>query len=245
MNSAISVKNLSVSYKGVEAINDISLEINKGEFVCIIGPNGGGKTTFLNAVLGFLKPNCGGIEIFGGNIKKARSVMSYVPQTAVIDRSFPITVIETVMTAFLRSGLHPFKLYKKAERERALTVLQKVGLDSLAQRQISELSGGEFQRLLIARALAANPQILLLDEPTANIDAASADKIFEILAEINLSGVTVVTVTHDLSVAVSAASRLVCINRELVYCGSPELTDEIIKAMYGRQINLNGGYTDA
>lgn len=241
MNEAISVNKLSVAYKGIDAINDISLEIMKGEFVCIIGPNGGGKTTFLNAVLGFLKPHSGEIRILNRNIKEAYSSVSYVPQTAAIDRNFPITVLETVMTAFLKSGFHLFRIFKKEEKEKAFLLLQQVGLDGLAERQISELSGGEFQRLLIARALASEPQILLLDEPTANVDAASRNNIFNILSEINTLGVTVVVVTHDIAAAVSTANKLICISRELVYCGKPEITKEISEIMYGTQIDLQGG----
>lgn len=238
MKTLISVEGVSVSYRSTEAINNITLDIRKGEFVCIIGPNGGGKTTLLNTVLGFLKPDC-------GSVNKAYSAISYVPQIAEVDRRFPISVTETVMTAFLKSGLHPFRFFKKAEKEKAQELLRLVGLEDKAKMLVSELSGGEFQRMLIARALAAEPEIILLDEPTANVDPASRDKIFGILKDLNQKGITVVTVTHDLAAAVKTATKLVCVKRELVYCGEPKITEAISQAMYGAGIDFSGGIQNA
>ena len=241
MESAIKIENLTVSYSGIDAINSINLDIKKGEFVSIIGPNGGGKTTLLNAVLGFLKINSGAIDITA-----KPNALSYVPQIALIDRDFPITALETVMTAFLKSGLHPFKKFKKEEQQKATELLRLLGLEPYAKRQISELSGGEFQRLLIARALAAGPKILLLDEPTANVDLASRDKIFGTLKELNRSGLTVVMVTHDLSAACNFSSKLVLINRELIYCGAPVLNEDITKFLYGGSLPIESeGGSDA
>ena len=235
MNTIISIKSLAVSYSGEDAINNINLEIKKGEFVAVIGPNGCGKTTLLNSVLGFLKADRGAIRI----IPKA-TALSYVPQISQIDRSFPITVLETVLTAFLKSGLHPFKKFKNFEIDKATNCLELMGLSDYANRQISELSGGEFQRLLIARALASDPEILLLDEPTANVDIASRNKIFTALKELNNKGLTVIIVTHDLLAATEYSSRLALINRELIYYGEPIITEEITKALYGGAITTDG-----
>lgn len=227
MDSAIKVNNLSVAYSGIDAINDITFTIKKGEFVSVIGPNGSGKTTLINTILGFLKQNSGEIEITKG------SFLSYVPQISEIDRNFPITVLETVMTAFLKSGLHPFKRFSKEEKEKALDLLKTLGLENYEKRQIAELSGGEFQRLLIARALAANPDIVLLDEPTASVDKTSRDKIFSTLKALNEKGITVIIVTHDLAAAFEFSSKLIVINRELIYCGKPEINKDINRVMYG------------
>jgi len=139
MKDVISVNGVSVSYSNVEAINNITLQINEGEFVCIIGPNGGGKTTLLNAVLGFLKPDKGEIKVLGGSVKKAYASITYVPQIALVDRRFPISVIETVMAAFLKSGLHPFKLFSKQEKERAEELLRLVGLENKDKISIAKI----------------------------------------------------------------------------------------------------------
>ncbi len=228
MDSVIKINDLSVSYSGADAINNINLDIKKGEFLSVIGQNGGGKTTLINAILGFLKADSGTVEIVP---KKA--AISYVPQTASIDRNFPITVLETVMTAFLKSGLHPFKAFKNDEKQKAAELLHLLGLEQYKNKQIAELSGGEFQRLLIARALASAPEILLLDEPTANVDIASRNKIFSTLRELNSKGLTIIVVTHDLSAACSYSTRLALINRELVYCGAPVINEDITKILYG------------
>lgn len=221
METALAVRQLSVTYGGIDAISDISIDIKKGEFLGITGPNGGGKTTLLSAVLGLIKPISGDITILGGDINKGRRLIGYVPQIAAIDRDFPITVSETVMTAYLKNGLHPFKKFGADEKQRALETLKKVGLENHAKNRINELSGGEFQRLLIARALATEPEILLLDEPTSNIDKDSREKIYRLLKELNLKGVTVVMVTHDLQSISALFSRLLCINRTVVFDGAP------------------------
>lgn len=243
--NAVSVKNLSVSYGVVEAIENITLNINEGESVCIVGPNGGGKTTFLNAVLGFLKPNKGEIKILGGSIKKAYSKISFVPQASSVDRNFPISVIESVMTASLKSGLHPFKFFKKADVGKALSILKEVGLEKYENRKISELSGGEFQRLLIARAIVGNPQILLLDEPTANVDIYSRNKIFDLLGEFCRCGKTVITVTHDLAAAKACFSKLAIINKELIFFGKPDEIEDISSVIYGQITDIERGGSDA
>lgn len=223
----ISIKNLSVSYSGTDAINGISFDINSGDFLCILGPNGGGKTTLLNTILGFLKPDSG--EIFKDKALK----ISYVPQTAMLDRNFPISVLETVLTGTLGKGLHPFRRFSAQQKKSACEILSAVGLDGYSKRQISELSGGEFQRLLIARALASEPEILLLDEPTANVDIASRDRIFSLLCELNKKGMTVVTVTHDLKAAAENSTKTAFIDQRLKYFGNPVPLSELTSLMYG------------
>ncbi len=222
MDNAVSVENLSVSYSGIEAVNNINLEIKKGEFLGITGPNGGGKTTVLSAILGLIKTDCGEIKIQGKNITEGRKQIGFVPQTVSVDRQFPISVIETVMTAFLNKGIEPFKIFGKAEKAKAMETLELIGLKEKAEKQISELSGGEFQRLLIARALAAEPEILFLDEPTSNIDTHSRNSIYGILSKLNQNGATIVMVTHDLQNISDMFSRLICINRTVVFDGSPK-----------------------
>ena len=140
-----------------------------------------------------------------------------MPQTTDIDRKFPISVLEAVMTSFLNKRIVPFKRYTKSEKAKSLEILKTVGLENHSKRQIGQLSGGEFQRLLIARALGLDSKIILLDEPTASVDSETSDKIFNILKEINKKGKTVVVVTHDISTAKKYADKIICINREVVF----------------------------
>lgn len=227
MNSAIKIENLTVSYSKCDAVNSISLSINQGEYVNIIGPNGGGKTTLIKSILGLLKPDNGKITILSKPPNKGRVFVGYVPQKAETEPNFPITVLETVQTAFLKPKLNPFARFDKEEKEKASMILEKMGISNLANKQINELSGGEFGRLLIARALARDPEILLLDEPCANIDFASAEKIYEILNSLNNKGCTIIMISHDINRVIQSGKRTVFINRTVLFDGIP--TDDIYK----------------
>ncbi len=232
----IEIEGLSVYYKNTAAIENITLDVHRGEFLAIIGPNGGGKTTLLKAILGLCDKYTGTVRVFGS--EKERGTIGYVPQFSLVDRKFPISVLEAVMTASVGKGLHPFGYFKKADRERAMGFLSRVGISELAKRQISELSGGEFQRLLIARALAVSPKILILDEPTASVDPASRASIYELLSSLNREGMTVILVTHDLMAVSSSVGRIACLNKRLAYHGEPRLTEEVCNEMYGCPIDL-------
>jgi len=235
--SAVHAENLSVYYGNVPALTDVWLDVEDGEYLGIIGPNGGGKTTLLKAILGLLPASSGKVEVYGCAPDKLKKAIGYVPQFAYLDRHFPITVREVVMTGRLKPGLVPFFGYKAEDREAADELLFKVGIEGLADRQISRLSGGEFQKMLIARALAMKPKILLLDEPTASVDASSRDKIFELLAKLN-EKMTVIMVTHDLLAISSQVHRLACLNTSLVYHGEPELSEKIVNSLYGCPVDL-------
>jgi len=232
LSSVISVRNLTVKYDNTPALTDVSLDINEGEFVGIIGPNGGGKSTLVKAILGLVPVVSGEIRLFGGSIRENRSKIGYVPQFAEIDRKFPITVLEVVLTAVLKGGFHPFFRYKKEDKEHAMEQLERIGIAHLASRQISDLSGGEFQRVLIARALAGNPSLLLLDEPDASIDPTSREMIYGLLHELNKT-ITIVIVTHDHCAMTSAVSSLICLHQRLIYCGSADIPDSVFREMYG------------
>ncbi|MBR6510465.1 MAG: ABC transporter ATP-binding protein [Clostridia bacterium] len=207
--TAISIKNLSVSYGKCDAIQNISLDIKRGEFVSVIGPNGAGKTTLLHTVLGFIKQYSGEVKVLGKNIKKVYKHIGFVPQTETCEKNFPITVEKAVLTATLGPKIIPFKYFSKNDCDKASKLLENVGLKGFEKRAVGELSGGEFQRMLIARALAQNPEILFLDEPTANIDTESSDKIFSLLSELNKNGVTIVLVTHDLISAKKYSTKII------------------------------------
>lgn len=239
MGKAIHVENLTVKYEQTTALDNVSLDVNTGEFIAIMGPNGGGKSTLLKAILGLIPFSNGKIEVFDQQISKSKEQISYVPQFSQVDRKFPVTAIEVVMTAYVKKGIHPLLRFNSKDRSNALDELDFVGIKDLAGRQISQLSGGEFQRLLIARALAANPRILFLDEPTASVDPNSRAKIYELLKDLNSKrGMTIVMVTHDLNAVSSVVNRIACLNGTLVYHGEPSLTKDIVDHMYGCPVDL-------
>lgn len=215
MGTVISVENLSVSYGNIGALSDVNFKVEKGEFLGIIGPNGGGKTTLLSTLLGLITPEKGSFKVFDNNI-------GYVPQTVSVDRRFPITVKEAVLIAFLDKRLNPFKKFTLKQEEQAIESLKDVMLSHKADNLISELSGGEFQRMLIARALVNNPDILLLDEPTSNIDTSSTEEIYNLLIKLNQKGKTIIMVTHDLQRISSLFSRILFVNQTVLYSGAPQ-----------------------
>ncbi len=217
MEKAVEIKNLSVGYSKENTLNDISLVVNKGEFVYIIGPNGGGKTTLIKSVLGLITPNSGEISILNSPKNLGKRKIGYVPQNSEIKRDFPITVLEAVGTAFLKSHLNPFMIFSKKLKRLSLQYLNLLGVGNLASHQIGELSGGEFQRVLIARALARKPEILILDEPCANTDPASSNKIHEILESENKKGVTVIVVSHDINHVLHSKTRTIFINKKILF----------------------------
>ncbi len=234
---AVSIEDLTVKYGETTAISDISLEIAEQDYLCIIGPNGGGKTTLLKALIGLVTPTAGKIRVFGKRPGQSKRLIGYVPQVTSLDRNFPINVHEVVLSGTLNPSLTLLHRYGKYDRQRAEKLLAQVGISNLKARRISDLSGGEFQKMLIARALAVNPKLLLLDEPTASVDAKSRDQIFSCLEELNKS-ITIILVTHDLFAVSSQVKSLACLNRNLVYHGETELTEEVISTMYGCPIDL-------
>jgi len=234
---AVRIRDLSVVFGQRPVLEDIGLEVAEGDYLGIIGPNGGGKSTLLKAILGLIEPASGTVAVFGEAPKKNKGVIGYVPQFADMDRHFPITLREVVLTGRLKQGMAPFFRFSREDKEIVGNLLEKVGLAELADRQIYQLSGGEFQKMLIARALAVHPRLLLLDEPTASVDAASRDQIFSLLAELNQS-MTIILVTHDLLAVSSEVRSLACLNGRLVYHGEPELNERIVNSLYGCPVDL-------
>ena len=235
-DTAVHIENLSVYYGRTPAIQEINLDVEDGEYLGIIGPNGGGKSTLLKAILGLVPITTGHVELFdqpGGNGFK----IGYVPQFSSVDKMFPIKLIDVVLTGRLRAGLTPFFRYSSADRKVVSELLEKVGLSELADRQISELSGGEFQKMLIARALAVGPRLLLLDEPTASVDVNAQAQIYNLLEDLNRH-MTIIMVTHDLLAISSHVHRLACLNGTLVYHGEPELTENVVNSLYGCPVDL-------
>ncbi|HSX04668.1 MAG TPA: ABC transporter ATP-binding protein [Rhabdochlamydiaceae bacterium] len=204
----IEFKDVSFSRDKTVILQHINLLIKKGEFIGIFGPNGGGKTTFLKLLLGLLKPTHGSIKIFGESPESARSRMGYVPQAKLFDLQFPISVLEVVLM-----GLLSKKNDKKA-KEKARSALARVNLLDKESKPFGTLSGGQAQRVLIARALVGDPEILLLDEATVSIDADAEKTIYELLTELK-GKITILMVTHDLQPILEKAERLLCIQQTL------------------------------
>jgi len=233
----IQIEHLTVRYGAFPALTDVSLTVKSGEYLGIIGPNGGGKTTLLRAILGLVPATGGTIRVCGKTPGKTGTLVGYVPQFASVDRSFPVTVREVVLTGRLTRGRLPFHRYSGADRAAADAAMEEIGIPELASRQISGLSGGEFQKMLVARALAENPRILLLDEPTASVDAKSRKQIYDLLGNLNRK-MTLLLVTHDMMAVSSQVHRLACLNGRLVYHGEPELDRDTVGALYGCPVDL-------
>ncbi len=211
--NAVDVENLHFAYEETPVLEGVSAHIEPGQFIAIVGPNGGGKTTFLKLLMGMLQPNSGSVRLFGEQPEASLGRIGYVPQILRFDRHFPISVLELVLQGRL-SKLSWLGRFHPADVEAAEAALHAVGLCDLRHRALGTLSGGQAQRALIARALASNPDLLLLDEPTANIDAQAQREILGLLRNFS-SGRTIVMITHDLSVITDTTSKVFYINRTL------------------------------
>ncbi|MEX0961990.1 MAG: ABC transporter ATP-binding protein [Simkaniaceae bacterium] len=219
----IQCRNLSFSYDEKTVLEKISLSIHEGEFIGLIGPNGGGKTTFLNLLMGFLKPQSGSMTIFDKTPVKMRRLIGYVPQHLSFDKLFPITLEEVVLMGLLNET-PLFKSYSPSAYKRSSAVLEQLDLLPLKNRLFGTLSGGQIQRTLIARALVSNPSLLLLDEPTASVDFESQKKIYELLSLLKKK-VTILMVTHQVQPILKHVDRILCVQKHL----SPLDPDEICK----------------
>jgi len=236
---AVQINNLTVSYGVNTVLNDISINIPKGEMTAILGPNGGGKTTLLKAILGLIKPESGEIRILGKKIKQVREegLVGYVPQATSFDRKFPIKVEEVILSGTSKKNWIPFKRYTNEDREKTEQALRKINLYELRGRQIGQLSGGQLQKVLIARALVHEPKILLLDEPTASIDTNTKNQIYSLLNGL-LPGISIIVVTHDLMAISSYFDTVACLNKKIHYHGSKELEAEAINEIFGCPVDL-------
>lgn len=211
----VQVKNLNFSYDKQIILENITLDVNKGDFLAIIGPNGGGKSTLLKTILGINKTKNGEVKIFGNEPKKNLSSVGYVPQNTNVNINFPIKVIEVVMMGHV-GHKRPLFGYKKEEIACAMGALAQVGMEKFANEKIGSLSGGQRQRVMIARALCAHPKILLLDEPTANIDVDGQKQVYDLLKLLNKT-ITIIVVSHDIAVILEYANKVAHINKKLTF----------------------------
>ena len=202
--SLIKTENLSLSYENMTVIEQLTFEVNAGEYLCILGENGSGKSTLIKALLGLKKPNAGSIVFGDGLLQKE---IGYLPQQTNAQRDFPASVFEVVISGCLNArGIRPF--YSAKERSSAYENMERLGISELKNRSYRELSGGQQQRVLLARALCATKKLLLLDEPVSGLDPMVTAELYGLIREINKSGVTVIMVTHDISAAMKYASHV-------------------------------------
>jgi zinc transport system ATP-binding protein len=225
------MEDVHFSYDDRPIIEGAHLHVEKYDFVVIVGPNGGGKTTLLKLVLGLLHPSKGEVRVFGGTPESARPRMGYVAQYMNIDPSFPVNVMDVVLMGRLGKSMR-IGPYRKADKEAARQALREVEMSELRHRPFSALSGGQRQRVLIARALASEPDLLLLDEPTSNLDVHVERQIFELLAELN-KRLTVVLVSHNLQFVSRFVKNVVCVKRKVVMHPTCEITDDELKEFFG------------
>lgn len=234
---AVEIENLTVYYQDVCALSNINLNIKDKEFIGIIGPNGGGKTTLLKSILGLIRTYSGKIRVYGRTPDNAHGLIGYVPQLARFNRNFPISVMEVVLMGRLSGRIPVFHRYTAEDRSIVESIMKELGIYELRNRQIGQLSGGQLQRVLIARALAVLPKILLLDEPTASLDAGSKSDIYEILKKLN-ENITIVLVTHDMAAISSYIHTLACLNTKLYYHGEAKLSEAVLYQIYGSPVDL-------
>jgi len=225
MDEVIRAKNISFKYnQQAHVLSDINFSIFQNDFVGVIGPNGGGKSTLLKIILGLLKPDTGSIEVLNMKPVKARIHIGYVPQHSQIDLNYPISVLDVVLSGFLGNKKIGTK-YSKEEKDLAFKIIKDFKLEKLVNRSIGHLSGGQRQRVMIARALVTNPKILILDEPTNNIDEEGGRDLYELLHDLNKS-MTIITVSHDVDVISKYVNKIFCLNNRVICHSANEITNE-------------------
>ncbi|MBU0681683.1 MAG: metal ABC transporter ATP-binding protein [Proteobacteria bacterium] len=234
-NPILNFDNVTFAIDGIEVLSDVSFSAQSHESICVVGPNGGGKSTLLKLALGLLEPSRGTITVLGTDPIKARRKVGYMPQYLQYDQRFPVSVLDVALMGRLSS--HRFGFYSKQDKVITMQALDEMGVANLAKRHFGALSGGQRQRVLIARALACEPELLLLDEPTANVDPSVENQFVEILHQL-AAKITVVTVTHDLGFVSQLVDRVICVNRFVKIHPTSEITGEIIQDIYGGDLKM-------
>ncbi len=227
----IQLQGVNFFYGNNPVLEGVDLEVSRGEFIAVLGPNGGGKTTLIKLILGLLYPNSGKVSIFGREPKRVVHRIGYLPQHIEIKEDIPVTVLEIVLMGLVRSGKFGW-FYSNKDRELAFNALEKVEMKKYSNCNITSLSGGQKQRVYIARALVSNPDLLVLDEPTSNIDPQGKFCFYEFLTSLSNSE-TILVVSHDLSITSAGIDSLGCLNKKLLYNPEPKLTQEMFELLYG------------
>jgi zinc transport system ATP-binding protein len=233
---ALELRGVSLAFQGNPVLEDVDLTLQPQDFVGLIGPNGAGKTVLLKIILGLLKPDRGRVFVFGEPADQHRGEIAWVPQFAHFEADFPISVADVVAMGTLGRRSLLRRLTTQAQ-SRIRAAMEQVDLLAVADKQVGKLSGGQMQRVLIARALAQDARILLLDEPAASLDSRFGENLFELLSRLSQER-AVLLVSHDIGVLHEYVKSVACLNRRLIFHGSREITGEMLEATYGQHVNL-------
>jgi len=232
--NVIEFDHVSFSYDGYPVLEGVNITVHEKDYLSIVGPNAGGKTTMMKLILGLIRPTKGSVRVFGESPVKARPRMGYMPQHASLDSLFPVSVMDVVMMGRLGSGMK-LGFYTRKDRQAAQEALEMVELGDVGHKPFSDLSGGQSQRVLIARALVSQPELLLLDEPTSNVDIAVETELYELLNTLNQE-MTIVLVTHDLGFVSRYVKQVACVNRRVLLHPTHDITGEMINEIYGSDV---------
>jgi zinc transport system ATP-binding protein len=236
METVIDIKDLTFSYGKFPALSRVTMEIKRQDFTAIIGPNGGGKTTLIKLILGFLKPDTGTISVLGKHPEQSLANFGYVPQFVDMDNNFPISVIDVVTGGLIRSSsLFPWN--RNEMKEAARKSLESMEVLDLEDSVFGKLSGGQRQRVLIARAIVSEPEILVLDEPTTSVDSRIEKNIYDLLKFLNKK-MTIILVTHDLGFVSQYINRILCVNKSVGVHSPETIDDSVIQETYKSPMNL-------
>lgn len=239
MEKRIELEGITAGYGEKIVLKDVSLEVWKDDFLGIIGPNGGGKTTLLKVILGLLTPKTGTVRFYADGDKEVPSLkIGYLPQMSVIDKKFPISVRE-VITSGLCAEKPLFRSFTSAQRVRVDEVITQMGLEEVADRAIGELSGGQLQRALLGRSVVSRPQVLILDEPNSYVDKQFESRFYPLLGEINKE-TAIILVSHDIGTVLSMVKNIACVNETLHYHPGTNISEEWLGEKYACPIELIG-----
>ena len=235
----VELRGVTSGYDGNPAIESVDLVVNRGDFVGLLGPSGSGKTTLLRSIMGAVDVYEGEVIVEGRPVSERRPRIGYVPQIETIDWNFPVTVEQVVMMGFT-SNRWWLPWSRRQDYERALSIMERLGIADLAKRHIRQLSGGQQQRSFLGRALVNSPRVLLLDEPTSGVDIKTRDEVMHLLDELNHQDVTVIMTTHEINSVAAHLPWVVCVNRGVVDAGPPSriFTPEILKRTYNADIEV-------
>ncbi len=238
MNRLIEIEGITASYGSKVVLRDVSLTVWEGDFLGIIGPNGGGKTTLLKVILGLLQPSSGSVRFFTRGTEVSALRIGYLPQLSIIDRKFPISVWEVIASG-LASEKPRFSSYTAAQRGRIDEVVRQMGLEDLHRRPIGELSGGQLQRVLLGRSIVSRPQLLILDEPNSYVDKRFESRFYQLLEEINHES-AIILVSHDIGTVLTMVKNIACVNETLHYHPGADVSEEWLGEKYACPIELIG-----